>query len=376
MNLKYLQLENFRNYKTYPLDFGAHDNNLTILTGENGIGKSNLIESIYALSLGKSFRVEKNVDLILKGENYYRAKGEISSKSEESSLEIFYSETPQKKKNFKKNGVSISHSDYIGNFLTVLFQPEDLNILYLSPHLRRRYLDVILSQTERKYLFALTKYNKILKQRNALLKEIKIALLDEDGKKAGILRDDLAIWTEEMIQYATIITEYRIKLFNFINERLNSMYTKISGGNEALKVVYESKAQNAFTPEEIKESLRRYFQEKEKIEILQGRTLGGPHRDDLLFFIEENRFSGYGSRGEIRTLMLALKLIEISYIKEKTGELPVLLLDDVLSELDFSRQKHLINEMTSCQTIISTADEQNLSKIAKDSRIIKLDAKR
>src|SRR3989339_714821 len=109
MNLKYLQLENFRNYKTYTLDFGAHDNNLTILTGE------------------------------------------IFGKSEESSLEIFYSESPQKKKNFKKNGVSISHADYIGNFLTVLFQPEDLNILYLSPHLRRRYLDVILSQTEKKY---------------------------------------------------------------------------------------------------------------------------------------------------------------------------------------------------------------------------------
>lgn len=376
MNLKYLQLENFRNYKTYTLDFGAHDNNLTILTGENGIGKSNLIESIYALSLGKSFRVEKNVDLILKGENYYRVKGEIASKSEESSLEIFYSEAPQRKKNFKKNGVSISHADYIGNFLTVLFQPEDLNILYLSPHLRRRYLDVILSQTEKKYLRALTKYNKILKQRNALLKEIKIALLDEDGKKAGILKDDLAVWTEEIIQYAAIITEYRIKLFNFINESLNSIYTKISGGNEALKVEYESKAKDALSEEEIKENLKNYFQEKEKIEILQGRTLGGPHRDDLLFFIENNRFSGYGSRGEIRTLMLSLKLIEISYIKEKTGELPVLLLDDVLSELDFSRQKHLINEMTSCQTIISTADEQNLNKIAKDSRIINLDKKR
>ncbi|MDD3861337.1 MAG: DNA replication/repair protein RecF [Candidatus Gracilibacteria bacterium] len=398
MKLLKLQLENFRNYKSYSYEFDK-ENNFTIIKGPNGKGKTNLLEAIYALSLGKSFRTVMYDDLILWGMDYMRVKGIVDVDEENLELEVFYTNFPAKKKNFKKNGVSLKNSEYIGNLLTVLFQPEDLNILYLSPSLRRRYMDILLSQTDKAYLQALLKYNKALKQRNTLLNEIRKCRFGSlsfprrrestslttdispraEGRNDNLLKD-LDAWDEKIIQFGSVITEKRLGLISFLSEKLEKLYQSISGDKEKIKVEYKSKIikeKDAFPLNKISFVSQVYTDEiafaREK-DIIQAKTTIGPHRDDLVFFIDGKDITTSASRGEFRTLLLAIKLAEIDFIKEKTDQHPLLLLDDVFSELDKNRQELLLKAIKNCQTIIATTDTENIEKLASDSILLALES--
>lgn len=355
MKLRKLQLENFRNYNRYEFEF-PEDKNITILVGPNGKGKTNFLEAVYVLSLGKSFRTILQDDLIEWEFDYMRCKCETEVDGEKINLEVFYSNYPRKQKGFKKNGVSMRNSEYIGNLITVLFHPEDLNMLYLSPSYRRRYLNILLSQADKKYLEALSKYKKTLKQRNALLHAIREARFT--NQPMGNLEKDLDAWDTELMEFGSTIIKKRVEFTQFLNKNIEKIYQSISDGKEKVEIKYKT-----MTGEYEAELIIRRDRD-----IREAKTTLGPHRDDLKFFIDDKEILSSASRGEFRTLLLAIKLVEINFIKEKTGRNPILLLDDVFSELDRKRGEHLLNSIKDCQTIITTTDKESFKKFDKEGK--------
>ncbi|MFH1218822.1 MAG: DNA replication/repair protein RecF [Candidatus Peregrinibacteria bacterium] len=355
MKLTSLQLENFRNYSRHSLEFDPQKN-ITVLVGPNGKGKTNLLEAIYVLSLGRSFRTLHKDDLLTWDMDYMRCKGAVKSDNESKDLEVFYSNYPRQQRSFKRNEVSMKNSEYLGNLLTVLFHPEDLNMLYLSPSLRRRYLNILLSQTDKYYLQALTNYNKILKQRNSLLFQIR----DKRFSRLSTtnLEADLDAWDTEIIEHGSYIIEKRTELTEFLATKLSPIYNSISGTKEKITLKYKSNTKGDY---------EKRLKSKRETDIKTAKTLIGPHRDDIVFYINSQPIQTSASRGEFRTLLLAIKLAEIQYIKQKTKKNPVLLLDDVFSELDKKRQNQLLKSIKSCQTIITTTDIGNLGELAKES---------
>ncbi|MDX9971229.1 MAG: DNA replication and repair protein RecF [Candidatus Gracilibacteria bacterium] len=354
MQVNSLILENFRSYEKKEIDFAKMEK-MVVFKGKNGIGKTNILEAVYALSIGKSFRTNDVFDMIKWESDFSRIKGEIFD-DENTSLEVFYSSFPKKMKNFKKNSVSISHKNFFANLLTVLFHPEDLNMLYLSPSYRRKYLDLILSQTDKHYLSALMNFNKALKQRNNLLKDLQKKVFEKGLSNLNL--SSLEIWDEKFIEFASEILEKRQKFTLFLENLLAENYTQISGGNEQIQIKYFCKNQN-ITPQNVAEILRLELLSRRQKDIYSGKTTFGPHLDDLLFYIDQRVILKSASRGEVRSLLLALKLSEISYISHKRKNLPVLLLDDVLSELDFDRQKHFLTSIKDCQVFITGTDLEN-----------------
>ena len=238
MKLTKLQLENFRNHSKYSYEFDI-DKDLTILVGPNGMGKTNFLEAIYLLALGKSFRISSHEEMIKWENDYLKCSSEIFSGNEKVDLEVFYSHRPKLQKSFKKNGVKMKNSEYLGNLLAVLFHPEDLNMLYLQPSLRRRYMDIVLCQTDKKYLLALTKYRKILRQRGALLHEIRSARLKKNDHNS--LLEDLEAWDEEIVEFGSIVIEKRLKFVEFLNDRLEKIYNEIASGKEKISIEYVGK---------------------------------------------------------------------------------------------------------------------------------------
>lgn len=401
MKITKLQIENFRNYRNFSHNFSA-DKNITVLTGLNGKGKTNLLEAIYVLSLGKSFRAVLQDDLIQWGTDYFRCRANLEKDDEKSELEVFYSVKPAHEKSFKINDVSVKNTEYIGHLLTVFFHPEDLNILYLSPILRRRYLDILLSQTDQSYLNALLRYRKLLKQRNALLKQIREVLFDEQNTEK--LEKDLEIWDSEIARFGTQIVMARLKFINFLSEKLADYYQKISKTKEKITLQYQcnlfcARTQNPphsttshhfdtlFTTElgkisdtdlsghaaDLEKLYLKKLLDRRKAAIFQAKTITGPHRDDLVFFLNDKNILNSASRGEFRTLLLALKMAEIDFIRQKTGYSPLLLLDDVFSELDENRRLSLFSAIDGCQTIITTTDAENIREMAPISDLVILD---
>ncbi len=366
MKLRKLQLEKFRSYESHSYDFSMEEQ-ITILVGNNGLGKTNFLEAIYLLSLGRSFRTTTHDDLVQWEQDFMRLSGEVESDDDSRSMELFYSVKPTRRKNFKINDLTLKNSEYIGHLLTVLFHPEDLNMLYLSPSYRRKYLDILLSQTDREYLFSLSQYRKILKQRNSLLEEIRQSQFKR--MDLATLKKDLDVWDEKLIEYGSKIIERRLGLVEFLENNLEKIYQKISGASEAVRLRYECNAIKEGLP--IMETYPEKLSSKRDKDIICRKTSVGPHRDDLVFFINHIEVTKSASRGEFRTLLLAIKLAEIQYIREKTNENPVLLLDDVFSELDENRQNHLIEAIRGCQTIITTTDIKSVDKLAKENPSIR-----
>ena len=358
MKLTKLQLENFRTYKDFTYEF-PEKQKITVLTGKNGKGKTNFLEAIYTLSLGRSFRSIKRDDLVSWNADFMRCKCQTTSDDEELDLEVFYAKKPTIKKNFKRNEVNLKNSEFLGNLLTVLFHPEDLNMLYLSPSFRRKYMDIILSQTDKSYLDALSKYRRVMKQRNALLYDIRDAKFK--GKDINELEADLDAWDFQIVELGMDIVRKREELVEFLKKKLPKIYQSISGGKEDIEIRYK-----CTKPDEYEEKLKL----RRGKDTREAKTSIGPHLDDLEFLIDNKKINESASRGEFRTLLLAIKLAEIDYIKHKTKRNPILLLDDVFSELDESRQKHLINAIQGCQVIITTTDIKNLQELAEEKENI------
>ncbi|MFA6305822.1 MAG: DNA replication/repair protein RecF [Candidatus Gracilibacteria bacterium] len=358
MKITKLQFENFRNYENHSYSFPA-DKNLIVLTGENGKGKTNFLEGVYMLSLGRSFRNSKLESIIKWTTPHMRCTGEIEDdEKEKHSLEVFYSSST-KKKNLKKNDVNLKNSEYIGTFTTVLFHPEDLNMLYLSPSLRRKYMDIILSQSDKRYLHALMQYRKLIKQRGSLLKEIHAVQKGRSQGDEGSLMSALDAWDKQLSEYGTEIILKRLKFIEFLNGKATEIYREISKGDETVEVKYVTRIKEISEYENM--LIERRYQD-----IRDEKTSIGPHIDDMKFLINGIDLVEFASRGEFRTLLLAVKISEIEYLRQKTKKHPVLLLDDVFSELDFGRQTHLLNAISGCQAIITTTDAEKLAKIAKN----------
>lgn len=349
MRLNNLKLKNFRNYEELNIDFYE---GINIFYGENAQGKTNILESVYIFSSSKSHRGAKDKELIKFEEEKSEIEIEFISQKREQSAK--FSLFKDKNKKLDINGIyQTSKKALFGIFGTVIFSPEDLNLIKGSPEERRRFMDTDISQIKPDYFKLLKDYKKVLNLKNNLLKQkdINISLLD--------------VYDEKLSRLASKITVHRLRFI----ERINSLATKalfyISDKKENIKIVYKPGFNSKFNVN-IKEIEEKYFEEFKKIrdeEILRGVTLIGPQRDDLEFYLNEKDAKVYCSQGQQRSIILSLKLAEFEFMKEILGEAPVLLLDDILSELDIKRQNKLLNFIRDNQTIITCTDKDLYKKI-------------
>lgn len=348
MRINFLKLKNFRNFSDLTVSFNRK---LTFFVGKNGSGKTNILEAIRYLSIPKSFRVGKDHYLIKWNEPYLRIEGELEEDLDKKKIVAFlecnenrncvFPKNPKAvKKTIKVNEVKIKALDLIGKFVTTIFNPEDINLIALSPQKRRRYVDMILCQVSRKYCRNLLEYKKVLAQRNKLLSNI------QKGKGSV---DLLEFFDKKLVEFGSPIILERKKLFLYFNQEMPKSYRHLSGGKENVELQYLPKVKDA-------KDFEGQLVIKREREIILGHTEVGPHRDDFVFLLDGNRIVECGSRGECRSMVLALKEAELNFIQKITQKKPVLLLDDVFSELDPERQKQLISFISGYQTVVTTTD--------------------
>ncbi len=338
MRIQNIKIKGFRNLRGIDLNF---DDGVPIhaFVGSNGQGKTNILEAIYLCSLSKSFRTRTNADLVGFEEDFSSVKIDTNGDK----LEVIITSKPVQKV-LKINGVKKSALDFIGNLKSVFFSPDDLAYMSYAPKLRRRYLDVVLSQLNQGYLVKLMEYNEACKQRNSLLKAIAEQRSD---------MDELDFWDEKLAQLGAFITGERGKLINELQKLVSKHYKEISKSDLEVTIVYESEVRGVGTKE-----LRDLYKDGRRRDMITCQTKLGPHRDDLKFLLAEKDMTDFASRGEWRSLVLALKFAEIDLIKDRTGDSPVLLLDDVFSELDAERQKYLFDATGKSQTFITTTHKE------------------
>jgi DNA replication and repair protein RecF len=349
MRIQNIKIKGFRNLKGVNLSF---DEEVPVhaFVGSNGQGKTNILEAIYLCSLSKSFRTRASADLVGFEEDFSSVKVDTSTDH----LEVVITSKPLKKA-LKVNGVKKSASDFIGHLKAVFFSPDDLAYMSFAPKLRRRYLDVVLSQINHDYLSRLMEYNEACKQRNSLLKAIS------EGKAE---LDELDFWDEKLSQLGAFITDERGELIDQLQNLINSHYKEISKSDSDVKILYESEVRGVTTKE-----LREMYKAGRRRDLATCQTRLGPHRDDLKFLLDEKDRTYFASRGEWRSLVLALKFAEIDLIRDRTGEEPILLLDDVFSELDADRQKYLFDATGKSQTFITTTHQTFIDELDKLHRV-------
>ena len=344
MKLTNLQLQNFRNYESVQLEFtdGVH-----VFIGENAQGKTNLMESIYALAMTKSHRTTNDKELIGWNKEFATIKGTVEKTTTKTNLELQFS---KKGKIAKVNYLEQKRlSSYLGNLNVILFAPENLTLVKGSPQNRRKFVDMELGQMSSLYLYDLVEYNRVLKQRNTYLKQLAIKKKQPD--------EYLDVLSEMLSELASKIVFHRLDFMKQLEALAIPIHDQLSLGREKFSVSYQATIplEDGLTPEQMKEIYIDQFKKNQTREADQATTLIGPHRDDLIFYLNEIPVQTYGSQGQQRSTVLSLKLAEIELMKLSTGEYPLLLLDDVLSELDDDRQTHLIKAIENkVQTFITT----------------------
>lgn len=349
MHLTSLQLENFKNYRKLSVDLT--DKSLLILVGKNGHGKTNFLEAIVILALSKSFhgvRLKEMVNWYIHEEDtglpeVFRIAGHVESKEGKHDLEVICGKTRSYPKTLKIDDVKTKPKDYVGHLRVVLFTPRDLNMVMLSPQIRRRYVNILISQIDPEYLAHLSSYQGVIKQRNALLKRIK------EGQAQA---EELVFWDEQIVEHGGYLLWKRRQVFSELNDTMPQHYEAISQEEVALELQWTKQWEGSL--EEIRTSLGQYLEDKRSRDIEVESTCGGPHREDFAFMMNKRPLADFGSRGECRSAILALKLSELETIKKITGDSPVLLFDDVFSELDIDRQQNLLKLFQADQVFIST----------------------
>lgn len=332
MIIKSLELADFRNYETLNISF---DKGTNILYGDNAQGKTNILEAIYVSATTKSHKGSKDKEIV----NFNKEEAHIRTYLEKEDVE--YRVDMHLRKN-KSKGIAIDGqkikkaADLLGLLNVVFFSPEDLSIIKNGPSERRRFADLELCQLDNFYLYNLNHYNKIINQRNKLLKDMYF--------NPG-LRETLNIWDSQLVSFGSKIIERRDLFAKQLCEIIGEIHKKLSGGKEELIIQYE--------PDVSIEDFERKMRENQEKDIRSKMTSTGPHRDDFSFIVNGIDIRKYGSQGQQRTAALSLKLSEIELVKKMTKDTPVLLLDDVLSELDSNRQNYLLNSIGDIQTIIT-----------------------
>ena len=332
MIIKSLELADFRNYETLNISF---DKGTNILYGDNAQGKTNILEAIYVSATTKSHKGSKDKEIV----NFNKEEAHIRTYLEKEDVE--YRVDMHLRKN-KSKGIAINSqkikkaADLLGLLNVVFFSPEDLSIIKNGPSERRRFADLELCQLDNFYLYNLNHYNKIINQRNKLLKDMYF--------NPG-LKETLNIWDSQLVSFGSKIIERRDLFAKQLCEIIGEIHKKLSGGKEELIIQYE--------PDVSIEDFERKMRENQEKDIRSKMTSTGPHRDDFSFIVNGIDIRKYGSQGQQRTAALSLKLSEIELVKKMTKDTPVLLLDDVLSELDSNRQNYLLNSIGDIQTIIT-----------------------
>ncbi len=349
MSISKLRLNSFRNFKTKLLEFSP---NITVIVGPNASGKTNILESVFVLATGKSFRARIEEEMVNYDMDIARVKGRVASEGHILDLEAVLTRglidigksAPERvaRKKLLVNGVSKRLIDFAGNLKVTLFGPWDLDLVTESPSLRRKFLDTVLSQVDREYRRASLSYEKGLRQRNRLLLRIR---------EEGLSRSQLLFWDKLLVRNGDYLSTARGEFIGFINS------TKALN-EENLELFYDRSA--------ISEArLEQYAEE----EVAAATTLVGPHRDDFIFRKEKRDLGRFGSRGEQRMGVLWLKLAELAFIEAKSGERPTLLLDDIFSELDHKHRKIVMKVSEKQQTIITTADPHFVEGFAEVEKI-------
>lgn len=365
MQLNDIQLNDFRNYEALSVSFSP---GINVFIGENAQGKTSLLEAIYMLSLARSHRTSNEKDTIRWQADFARIEGKVSTKTNPHlplALMITKSGKRAKVNHLNQNRMS----DYIGKLNVVLFAPEDLELIKGAPQLRRKFIDMELGQMSPKYLYESVQYNRLLKQRNAYLKRL---LYKETQDQIY-----LDILTEQLATSATNVIYQRLRFVAQLESWAKPIHANISHGLEDLSLTYKGpiEVKLEMTEEEIYQQLMAKFKERKEHELTRGVTLVGPHRDDLIFKVNGRDVQKFGSQGQQRTTVLSMKLAEIECMHEILGEYPILLLDDVLSELDNERQTHLLKSIqTKVQTFLTTTSLDGIqSDLIQEPRVFNID---
>lgn len=346
MFIKQLKLVQFRNYKTISVTFKK---NINIIIGRNAQGKTSLVESMYVLATTKSHRTSKDAELILFQEDFARIEAHVAGSQDNFELALFIS---KKGKKAVYNGVPQKKlSDYVGKLIVVMFAPEDLSLVKGGPQYRRRFLDIEIGQVSPTYLYHLGLYSKLLKQRNELLKQLR-------AKRENELL--LEVITEQIVPHALYLANKRIEFLDQLQGFTKKIHREITNQKEDISLAYVSSFKGvALTKEAILQKYKDLYDQ----DIQIGSTSVGPHRDDFVVSINGVNTHQFGSQGQQRTVSLAIKLAEIDLIYSILGEYPVLLLDDVLSELDNNRQTQLLSTIKDrVQTFITTTNMDGIDE--------------
>ena len=328
-----VKINNFRNYEKTEIKLNK---NINIFYGENAQGKTNIIEAIYLSSIGKSFRTNKDSELIKFNEE--NCKVEINYEKSDRSGNIIVE--IGNKKNIYINKIRIKKlSDFLGNINVVIFTPDDINILKGGPENRRKFLDVMISQLRPKYMHIYSMYKKTLEERNAYL------------KNAENIKDDfLEIYDEKLAEYGCEIYNYRKEFIEKLKKKIKNIHNNITNNKENIEINYISNCEN-------KEEYLKLLKERKKLDIIKGYTTKGIHRDDFSVLINGLPVNIYGSQGQHRSAVLSLKISELQVIYDEIGENPILLLDDFMSELDEIRRKNFLENINDTQIIITCTDK-------------------
>ncbi len=336
MRIKKLSLHNFRNYEEETFEFGEGVN---VLVGKNAQGKTNCAEAVFYLCTGASLRIRHDKQLIRKGESCARLSAETECRYGKILLEA---EIFENRRELRLNGAKVARAvDFLGNMKSVFFSPGELRIVQDGPDERRRFLNLSISQTSKSYASALLRYNKILDQRNNLLKE----------KDLSVVFETLPVWDEQLARYAAVIIRHRREYLAQLSSLAADAHAFLTDGAEKLALGFDGNY-----PEEeegIARALQRELGNAYERDVRLGYTTVGPHRDDIRISIDGSDARGYASQGQTRTAALSMKLAELEIFKQLSGEPPVLILDDVMSELDLPRRKKLLARTEGVQCILT-----------------------
>ncbi|GGI95015.1 DNA replication and repair protein RecF [Alicyclobacillus cellulosilyticus] len=363
MVLREIEMVDFRNYASQRIELAEGVN---VLLGQNGQGKTNAIEAMYVLAMGKSHRTVRDPDLIRRGTSSARVEGVVDRRGRLHQLSLTIG--PHGKRALH-NAVPVQKmSEFIGCLQAVLFSPEDMQLVHGGPGVRRRFLDMEIGQMQPAYLFHLSRYQRALQQRNALLKQ------------PHVTREDVLAFETQIIDHGAEVVVRRLRFIRHLREIASRVYEIISAGRERFDIGYVWSAGGEAPPPDDKPAVHSAIAAALDARWGADRQLGhtsvGPHRDDLLLYLDGEPAQAFASQGQQRTIALALRLAEIDLLREETGDYPVLLLDDVLSELDDARQRNLVLSMSErVQTVITATSLFGLAdRLPQPARLFHVDS--
>ena len=351
MRITKLHLSNFRNYEDTSFQ---PEGGMNILIGQNGQGKSALLESVYLLATSKSHRTSRDSDLIRIGSDWARVAAEVDREErEEVLLEMTLSR--KDKKSVRVNKVRHEKiGDIVGQLNAVIFSSADLDMVKSDPSHRRRFMNLEISQVSPQYVYALGRYKRVLEQRNTVLRESRQGRVNDKA---------LEVWNNQLAEYGSIMIERRLMFIKRLSEIAEPVYNRLAGGGENLEVNYNPnvRLESGMSHQEIRDSFSKEIEDATQNDLIRRTSTKGPHRDDICFKVNGLELRAFGSQGQQRSVALAVKLAEIELIEEMIGEPPVALLDDVTAELDDERRRQVFTlTFSNCQTFATTTSSNEI----------------